>query len=97
MSSKLENPFPIAINNVEFENLLEQSELLDATELLAQIGHCRWDYENNRLISCSQGYARIFNMSVEEIIEFQSSWGQSMSQIVAEDRDKYIAAYYAQR
>jgi hypothetical protein len=30
-------------------------------------------------------------MSVEEIIEFQSSWGQSMSQIVAEDRDKYIA------
>ena len=97
MSSKLENPFPFAINNVEFENLLEQSELLDATELIAQIGHCRWDYRKNRLISCSQGYARIFNLSVEEIIALQSSWEQSLSQIHPEDRDKYLAAYYAQQ
>ncbi len=97
MSSNLEKPLPFAINNVEFEKLLEQRELLDATELLAQIGHCRWDYENNRLLSCSQGYARIFNTSVEEIIELQSNWGQSMSQIVPEDRDKYLAAYYEQQ
>ena len=97
MSSKLENPFPFAINNVEFEKLLEQSELLDATELIAQIGHCRWDYRNNRLISCSQGYARIFNMSVEEVIALQSSWEQSLSQIHSEDRDQYLATYYAQQ
>ena len=97
MSSKLENPFPFAINNVEFEKLLQQSELLDATELIAQIGHCRWDYANNRLISCSQGYARIFNMSVTEVIALQSSWEQSLSQIHPEDRDKYLAAYYAQQ
>ena len=97
MSSNLEKPLPFAINNVEFEKLLEQNELLDATELIARIGHCRWDYENNRLISCSQGYARIFNMSVDEIIELQSSWGQSMSQILPEDRDKYLAAYYVQQ
>jgi len=96
MSSNAEKPLPFPMGNVEFERLLKQHELLDAAELLAQIGHCRWDYENNRLISCSQGYARIFNMSVEEVIEFQSSWGQSMSQIVPEDRDKYVAAYYAQ-
>ena len=97
MSSNLEKPLPFAINNVEFEKLLEQNELLDATELIAQIGHCRWDYDNNRLISCSQGYARIFNMSVEETIALQSNWGQSMSQILREDRDKYLAAYYAQQ
>ena len=42
MSSNLEKPYPFAINNVEFENLLEQSELLDATELIARIGHCLW-------------------------------------------------------
>ena len=97
MSSNLEKPLPFAINNVEFEKLLEQNELLDATELIAQIGHCRWDYENSRLISCSQGYARIFNMSVEEVIALQSSWGQSMSQVLPEDRDKYLAAYYVQQ
>jgi len=97
MSSNLGKPLPFTINNVEFEKLLEQNELLDATELIAQIGHCRWDYENNRLISCSQGYARIFNMSVEETIALQSNWGQSISQILPEDRDKYLAAYYAQQ
>jgi hypothetical protein len=95
MSSNLEKPLPFAINNVEFEKLLEQNGLLDATELIARIGHCRWDYENNRLISCSQGYARIFNMGVEEIIAEQL--GQSMSQVLPEDRDKYLAACYAQQ
>jgi len=97
MSSNTEKPFPFAINSIEFEKLLGQRELLDATELIAQIGHCLWDYKNNRLISCSQGYARIFNMSVEEIIALQSSWEQSLSQIHPEDRDKYLAAYYAQQ
>jgi hypothetical protein len=81
----------------EFEKLLEQRELLDATELVAQMGHCQWDYQNNRLISCSQGYARIFNMSIEEIIAFQSSWEQSMSQIHPEDRDHFLSAYYSQQ
>ena len=50
----------------EIERLLDQRELLDATELIANMGHCQWGYRNNRLLTCSQGYARIFNMSIEE-------------------------------
>jgi len=45
MSSNTEKPFPFAINSIEFEKLLGQRELLDATELIAQIGHCLWDYK----------------------------------------------------
>jgi PAS domain S-box-containing protein len=97
MSVNPHKPFPFAINHIEFERLLEQSELLDATELIAQLGHCRWDYANNRLISCSQGYARIFNMSIEETIELQNDWQQSLAQIHPEDRDKYLAAYHGQQ
>ena len=70
MSSSLpEKPAIYSIDEAEFEELLEQRELLDATELVAQMGHCQWDYQHNRLISCSQGYARIYNMSVAEILE----------------------------
>jgi len=94
MSSKLENPIPFALD-AEFEKLLEHRELLDATELIANVGHCQWDFKNNRLISCSQGYARIFNMTIEEIIVWQSSWEQSLAQIHAEDRARYLAAYHS--
>ena len=94
MSSKLENPIPFSLD-AEFEKLLGHRELLDATELIANVGHCQWDFKNNRLISCSQGYARIFNMTIEEIIALQSSWEQSLAQIHAEDRARYLAAYHS--
>ena len=93
------NPETIATRGVradEVEQLLEQRELLDATELIAAIGHCQWDYRNNRLLSCSQGYARIYNMSVAEVVELQSDWDKSLGQIHPDDRDTYLDAYYAQ-
>jgi len=80
MSAKPENIPKREIDEQEVEQLLEQRELLDATELIAKMGHCQWDYRNNRLISCSQGYARIFNMSVDETIEFQNDWEKSLGQ-----------------
>lgn len=97
MSSIPESFIKHVIDEAEFEKLLEQRELLDATELVARMGHCQWDYRNNRLISCSQGYARIFNSSVEEIIKLQSNWESSLSQIHPNDRDHYLAAYTSQQ
>jgi len=97
MSSISESFIKHAIDEAEFGKLLEQRELLDATELVAQMGHCQWDYQNNRLISCSQGYARIFNSSVEEIIKLQSTWESSLSQIHPDDRDHYLTAYTSQK
>ncbi|MCP4392257.1 MAG: PAS domain-containing protein, partial [Gammaproteobacteria bacterium] len=95
MSAIPENIRAGYIDEAAFKQLLDQRELLDATELIAQIGHCQWDYRNNRLLSCSQGYARIFNMSVEEIIALQSNWEQSLAQMHPDDRDDYLEAYYA--
>lgn len=97
MSSIPESFIKHAIDEAEFEKLLEQRELLDATELVAHMGHRQWDYQNNRLISCSQGYARIFNTSIEEIIKLQSNWESSLSQIHPDDRDHYLAAYTSQQ
>ena len=97
MSADPENIPKREIDEQEIERLLEQRELLDATELIAKIGHCQRDYRNNRLISCSQGYARIFNTSVEETIELQNNWEQSLGQIHPDDRDTYLEAYYSQQ
>ncbi len=88
---------PVIALEVELDALLTQRELLDATELIAHIGHCQWDYYNNKLLSCSLGYARIFNMSVDEIIELQSDWNKSLAMIHPDDRDRYLAAYHAQQ
>lgn len=97
MSASPENLSKRALDEQEIEQLLDQRELLDATELIAKIGHCQWDYRNNRLLSCSQGYARIYNMSVDDIIALQSNWEQSLAQIHPDDRDTYLEAYYSQQ
>ena len=81
MSAKIEKVSTDEIDEARIESLLLQRELLDATELIANMGHCHWDYRDNHLISCSRGYARIFNMSVDEVLEFQSDWQRNMSQI----------------
>lgn len=96
MSANLQSILTQGVREDQVQQLLDQRDLLDATELIANMGHCQWDYRNNRLISCSLGYARIFNMSIDEIIDLQSDWEKSLAQIHPDDRDSYLDAYYAQ-
>ncbi len=81
----------------ELERLRHRESLLDATEQIANIGHCEWDYENNRIKSCSDGYARIFGQSVEEVLESQSSWDRVLEILHPEDREHYIESYKSQQ
>jgi diguanylate cyclase (GGDEF)-like protein/PAS domain S-box-containing protein len=81
----------------ELEKLRHRQALLDATEQVADIGHCEWDYEHDRLISCSPGYARIFNMSLAEVLDSQSSWEKVLDQIHPEDRELFTNSYRSQQ
>ena len=81
----------------ELERLRHRESLLDATEQLAQIGHCEWDYESKCLKSCSDGYARIFNQTVDEVMESQGSWSQVLELIHPEDREIYTQSYESQK
>jgi len=81
----------------ELERLRHRELLLDATEQLAQIGHCEWDYENNRIKFCSDGYARIFNQTVEEVLVSHGSWDQALELIHPEDRENYVRSYESQK
>ena len=81
---------------LELERLRHRELLLDGAEQVAQIGHCEWDYENGYIRSCSDGYARIFNQSIAQVLESQSSWDRVLEMIFPEDRERYIQSYESQ-
>ena len=83
--------------NFELEALLHREELLNVAEQLANIGHCDWDFDNNCIKSCSEGYARIFNLSTEQVIASQSSWEKVLQQVHPEDREQFTRSYQSQR
>jgi len=69
---------------------------IDATHRIAQLGYCEWDYLNGRIISCSSHYAEIFGMSIEEVIESQSTWEKVLEQLHPEDRARYAKSHNEQ-
>jgi len=79
----------------ELERLRRREALLDATEQVANIGHCEWDYENHCIKSCSDGYARIYNMSVSEICALHSDWEKVLEQVHPDDRETYARSYHS--
>ncbi len=81
----------------ELGKLRQRETLLDAAEQIAHIGHCEWDFAHDRIVSCSDGYARIFNLSVTEVLEAHSCWERVLEQIHPEDREAYIQSYESQQ
>jgi diguanylate cyclase (GGDEF)-like protein/PAS domain S-box-containing protein len=77
---------------VELAKLRRRETLFDATEQAAKIGHYEWDYESDRLESCSEEYANIFNMTIEEVMETQDSWQKTLQYIHPDDHERYTQA-----
>jgi diguanylate cyclase (GGDEF)-like protein/PAS domain S-box-containing protein len=72
------------------ETLLRRLRLHAATERTALIGHYEWNRDLDCLESCSEEYAYLFNMTVEEALETQSSLEKTLQLIHPEDRDQYL-------
>ena len=53
----------------ELVKFRQHKALLDKTELIAHIGHFEWSYDLECLLSCSEEYARIHDMSIDEVLE----------------------------
>ena len=69
--------------------------LHDATERVARIGHYEWSRERDQLISCSEEYANLFNMSVEETLASHSTLEKTLQLIHPQDREHYMRATHA--
>ena len=76
----------------ELEKLRRRETLLDATERAAGIGHYEWNYELDRLESCSKEYANLYNMTVEQAMVAQDNWEKTVQQVHPDDRERYRLA-----
>jgi PAS domain S-box-containing protein len=88
-------PINLSPDEIEIERhrLRRREVLFDATQQLGHFGYCDWDYGNGRIKSCTTEYARIFGMSIEEVIASQDSWGKVLEQIHPDDREHYAVSY----
>jgi len=77
------------------ERLMRRLTLYDATERVARIGHYEWSRVRGRLESCSEEYANLFNMSVEETLASHSTLEKTLQLIHPEDREHYMCATHS--
>ena len=82
---------------VELGKLRRRESLFDATEQAAKIGHYEWNYQLDRLESCSKEYANLYEMSVEEVLACQDSWEKTVQQIHPDDKERYRRSWEALR
>jgi len=82
---------------VELGKLRRRESLFDATEQAAKIGHYEWNYQLDRLESCSKEYANLYEMSIEEVLACQNSWEKTVQQIHPDDKERYRRTWEALR
>lgn len=73
----------------ELAKFRQHQALLDKTELIAHIGHYEWSYDLDCLLSCSEEYVRIHDMTVAQILLAQDSWQKLLRQVHPEDRKTF--------
>ena len=81
----------------ELARFRQHQALLDRTEKIAHIGHFEWSYELDRLLSCSEEYARIHDMTIDEVMAAHSSWQKVIEQVHPDDRAVFEKSEFALR
>jgi len=88
-----------AQNELEFRVEEQTRELLDSETLLTQsaemanLGYAIWDYVDDKYITVSDGYARIYGYCKEEFLATFSSAEKDHRMVFSEDRELYQAYY----
>ena len=74
----------------QMEVALRESEMLHRQSArIAHLGHWEWDDIAWKLLSCSEEYARIFEMSVAEMLSVESGFEAGLKLVHPEDLDRY--------
>ncbi|MFT4650241.1 MAG: diguanylate cyclase (GGDEF)-like protein/PAS domain S-box-containing protein [Polaribacter sp.] len=74
------------------ERLCDLEKVIDTTESLTQTGHYEWSWDEECLKSCSIEYARIFGMTVPQVMDSQSCWDDFLKRIHPDDVEYYSQA-----
>ncbi|MBT7951094.1 MAG: PAS domain S-box protein [Gammaproteobacteria bacterium] len=71
----------------QMEDKLRKSHILyNQAEQMGKLGHWEWDHINERMAHCSKEFAQLYEMTVDEALEFFSSWDNELSVAHPEDR-----------
>lgn len=71
------------------EKLLKTLADARRAERLANLGTYQWDWDQDRMVACSEEYARIRGMTVDEVLEIYSSREADQNFIHPDDRQRY--------
>ena len=81
----------LALRNESERALRESENSLKRAQKLGKIGHWRWSIETNELISCSEEFALIHGVGLDEIHELTAN---EMERVIhPEDRTRVAAEY----
>ncbi len=86
-----------SVLEAELAKFRQHQALFDRTELIAHIGHFEWSYDLDCLLSCSEEYARIHDMTVEEVLVAHGSWEKLLLQVHPDDREVFAESEQALR
>jgi diguanylate cyclase (GGDEF)-like protein/PAS domain S-box-containing protein len=75
--------------NVEARKMLQSHTFFKQAESMGNIGHFRWDLMKDKLISCSDQYARIYGMTVPETLEHFISTEAAIELVHPDDKELY--------
>ena len=71
------------------EELRTSHALFAQAEQTGKMGHWEWDVAADRLITCSEQYAKIFDMTVEQMLENVTYYAKNIEFIHSDDRERY--------
>ena len=69
--------------------LRRREKLFSATEHFLHTGHYVWCFRSGKLLSCTQEYANLFNLSIEETLQRHKTWEAFWSYIHPDDQNYY--------
>ena len=76
------------------QNVTESRQIeaeLEAAQRIAKVGSYRWSKERDRLLACSSEYARIYGMTVEQVLS--SSDPHLLGTVHPDDLERVVEAY----
>ena len=73
------------------EEALKRSHTLYAqAEQMGKLGYWEWDVVTDRIIACSEQYANIFDMTVDQVFAAEQSFEEEINEYIHEDdRERY--------
>ena len=74
---------------LDSEELLKSNDLFRQSQQFGKLGHWEWDEIAGRYSTCSEQYATIFGMTVEQMIESITNLEEDQFRVCEEDRARY--------